>query len=489
MKDFIKKSYYSILIWGLIIGFSVLYFSLIFNINVTTDEIYSLNLFKMGVKGMIETTRGDIHPPLYYLYGYLFELISPQNIHLQKVAAIIPTVGAMALIATVLRKRIGDLSTLLTLLFFACVPCTMEYAVQLRMYSLSMFFVTLCGIFCYTAYTENRVRDWVLLGIGFVGAAYTVYFALVAVCFEVGILFLFIIFNMKNKPGRMKNFIICAVLAIIFYTPWIPIFIEQTTRVRGDYYLPPITWETIWGFFTWTFDLEIMPGFVYVFIVMLVAVGIMGIIHACKKSEDKGLIIAAFMSMLIPTLTTLAGVIVSLSQDPIYEGRYVIIEMMMLAIFFGVILGKCLEECRNQVLSRVAIALTAAVLLFTGAAQYYECFRQEYRNHLTQETIDFFADHLGPNDYVLYNYEAMGFDYRFYFPNDRLFYVRDFDFENTDYENIWFMSNLYEWPITDADCYTYWISYEYIGTYGVEDNNFDLYRYYHNDFPKIEVTQ
>lgn len=41
-------------------------------------------------------------------------------------------------------------------------------------------------------------------------------------------------------------------------------------------YLPPVKMETIWGFFTWTFDLEIMPGFVYLFILGLVAVGVLG---------------------------------------------------------------------------------------------------------------------------------------------------------------------------------------------------------------------
>lgn len=494
IKSYVKNNLYNILIWGMVIGLTLLYFSLIFNINVTTDEIFSLNVFKLKLPELFKTVATDDHPPLHYLYGHFFDLISSQNIPLQKVAAIIPMSATLVLIATVFRKSFGDLQALFTLLFFAAVPCTMEYAVQIRMYSMSIFFVTLCGLEAYLAYENNKVKNWILLGVATLGAAYTVYFALIAVCFECGILFLAIMINKDKRSTQIKPYIICAVATIALYLPWVPTFFSRTNNLRDDYFLPQMSPSVIWDFFKWTFDLEDIPGFVYLYLILLITVGIIGIICICKRTSHAKFIFIGFLAMLIPTLTTTAGIIISLSGSPIYTGRYVIIEMMMLAIYFGLVVGSIIQDnlveakmlnATGNMLSKIAITISIVFLLFSSIVQYAECFRQEYIGHLTEETIAFFDEHLGPNDVVLYNYEAMGFEYKFYFPNDRLYYVRDFDF-NSDYENLWFLSNLYEWPITDADCYTYWISYEYMGTWGIEDNNFDVYRYYHNDFPKIE---
>lgn len=506
-----------ILIWGTVIVFSILYFSLIFNHNVTTDEIFSLNVFKQKIPDIIATSSIDDHPPLYYLYGHIFDLILSQNIQLAKIASIIPAIATLVLIATTFRKKFGDLQALFTLIFFCCVPCTMEYAVQIRMYTLSIFFVTLCGLEAYLCYTENKKKNWILMCVGGLGAAYTVYFAFVAVCFEIGILFIFIIINSEKRKTLIKSFIISAIVMIALYLPWVPVLLSRTTTLSSDYFLPPISFSEIWSYFTWTFDLETVPGFVFLFIALLSITGIFGILHIVKKKKNYQFVIAGFCAMLIPTLTVAFGVIVSLCGSTIYTGRYVIIEMMMLAIYFGMVLGTVVEERLSGAAApedegassvekealpdavktmpstvktmpspvKMALGIAMTVLALSGIGQYYECFKQEYVGHLTDETVKFFKEHLGPNDYILYNYEAMGFEYRFYFPNDRLFYVRDFDF-NTDYENLWFMSNMYEWPISDADCYTYWISKEYIGVYGIEDNNFELYRFYHNDFPKIE---
>ena len=64
-----------ILIWGSVIFFTLLYLSLIFNNNVWTDEIFSMNLFKAGFGEIVLETAKDVHPPLYYFLGRLFRLL------------------------------------------------------------------------------------------------------------------------------------------------------------------------------------------------------------------------------------------------------------------------------------------------------------------------------------------------------------------------------------------------------------------------------
>lgn len=464
---FIKSHIWDILIWGLVAFFTILYISLIFNINVTTDEIFTLKLLKTDIPGIIRGTAEDVHPPLYYFYAYLFELISPQNIHLQKIATIIPMTGTLIYVAVAVRKYLGNAAAFFTLLFFTCVPCTMEYAVQIRMYSMAILCVTVCGFSAYMAFVKNRIHDWVLFVIGAVGAAYLHYFSFVAVCYEVGFLFLALIYDriiLKNKDNKIIRWLISVAVMLILYAPWMPYFYRQVTTVRESYWIPPIDGPTIWEYFTWAFDSEIVPGFVYGYIILLAATGLYGLYLIVWKKQTA--LIKAFLAMLIPTMTTLSGVLISLSKSPIFCGRYVIVAMMMLALYFGIIFGR-LSENENKTVKYVIPAIAVAFLLLSGALQYKECFRQEYRGHYTAKTVEFFEQNLGDNDYVLYNYEAMGFVYDYYFPSDRLIYVQDFDFD-CDYDHVWFLYTLNEWPVTQNDLIEHNLDMTFIDVYGVE---------------------
>ena len=104
-------------ILGIIILFTILYVTLIWNINITTDEVFTLLLFRENLSGIVAGTTADVHPPLYYFYGHIFELLSPHNIHIQKAVTIIPMTGALVYIGYVARKWIGNKAAFFTLLF------------------------------------------------------------------------------------------------------------------------------------------------------------------------------------------------------------------------------------------------------------------------------------------------------------------------------------------------------------------------------------
>lgn len=55
------------ILWGMVIGITILYISLIFNHNIWTDEAFTLQLLEQNITGILEGTARDVHPPLYYL--------------------------------------------------------------------------------------------------------------------------------------------------------------------------------------------------------------------------------------------------------------------------------------------------------------------------------------------------------------------------------------------------------------------------------------
>ena len=81
----------------------------------------------------------------------------------------------------------------------------------------------------------------------------------------------------------------------------------------------------------------------------------------------------------------------------------------------------------------------------------------------------------GGNDLVVYNYQAYYFNYKYYFPEDRLFYVRDVDLSQ-DFDEIWFLDTDFEWDFVPDQILPYNLQIEYVGHYGIEHNEFDLYR-------------
>lgn len=145
-----------ILIWGSCLIFTVLYASLLFSHNIWTDEAFTIQLLKKNLAGIIEGTAIDVHPPLYYLYLKLWITIFGNSLIAMKIASLLPMTGTLILGATVVRKRFGDVTALFYILFLACIPCTMEFSVQVRMYSMAIFFVTVCSLAAYDVFMEGK---------------------------------------------------------------------------------------------------------------------------------------------------------------------------------------------------------------------------------------------------------------------------------------------------------------------------------------------
>lgn len=284
MIDFIKKHGMTVMTWGLVIWFAILYVSLVFNYNVWTDEAFTIQLLKGNFVDITVGTARDVHPPFYYYYLKVFTAIFGDSLWAMKIASIPPLIATLALGPTVIKKKFGDVAGFLYTIFLACIPCTMEFSVQIRMYSIAILCVTVCGLFAYLAFDEGKKRYFVIVGIAGVIAAYTHYFAFVAVVVIVGLLFLAIlIWNRK----RFASWIIMAVGMIIAYLPWTPTFIRQVTTVRANYWIPEITAETIWGYSVWTFGLTISPLIVIVFLIMLKAISTYNIVKIVQGGVEK----------------------------------------------------------------------------------------------------------------------------------------------------------------------------------------------------------
>lgn len=459
------ERFYTIFIWVIVVGFTCLYLSLIFNHNIWTDEAFTLQLLKGNIHEIIEGTAKDVHPPLYYLYAKLFMVFFGESFLAQKIAVIIPMIVLLVVGATIVRNTFGNRASLMFLLFITCIPCTMEFSVQLRMYSMALLFVTLCGIYAFLTFESGKKSDVVMFSLNGILAAYTHYFAFVSVIFiTVLLLFAFLVW----KREKVYTWLISVLVMVICYLPWLPYFLKQVIRVEQGYWIPEITAQTVWEYFVWTFDLELIPGVVFIFLLVLKWISIFSVIQIDKHKNKTD--IYALLCMLVPMFTTIFGVIASEIRMPIYRDQYILPALGMLALFFGITMNKMRKEI---------VVFITMFLLFVGAVQYRECYRQEYHSTYVAQTEDFFINNLKEEDYIIYNWEAFGFIYECYFDAERLAYVDNFDFSE-DYHAIWFLCTPHEKEIPQETIENNGLIMENMGHYGIEHNEFDIYKIYRN---------
>ena len=165
---------------GLALIFFLCYLSLCFNNNIWTDEAFTIELLHSDFAGILKGTASDVHPPLYYLIAKCVTLVFGDSLLCLKLVSILPMFLCMSWGALIVRKRFGFRAAVLYLVLLGVIPCTMEYAVQVRMYSWAIFFITFMALWAYEAYLEQSLRFYAGIVLTSAAAAYTHYFAFVS---------------------------------------------------------------------------------------------------------------------------------------------------------------------------------------------------------------------------------------------------------------------------------------------------------------------
>ena len=460
-----RKNLWSALIWGSATVFTLCYVSLIFNQNVWTDEIFTMKLLEGGFGEIVEGTAKDVHPPLYYFVAKAAQIVFGKSLQVQKVVALVPMSLTLVLGATKVRRLFGDSVSFLFILILGCIPCSMEFAVQVRMYSMALLAVTACGLYaceCYFQKGRQHAGCWIGLVLSALAAAWLHYFAFGSAIVIQGLLFWALLIGNRKQ---LKKWFGAVFVMILSYLPWIGIFARQVQGVSQSYWIPPITPETIWGYFEWTFGIHKWSWPCLLAVALSVCAGIAAL-YGCVKKRRKD--VCALLFMAVPALTALSGVVLSLLIRPVYRDQYVFPSIGLFCLFLAIELS----HARKKKWIFYPVLL---FVLFLGAVQYLETWRQEYKSTLTDQTVAFWQEHVGENDIIVYNLEINRFCYTYYFPEDKLFYVRDVDLSQ-DFDAIWFLDTAYEWEFVPDQIIPYNLQIEYQGHFGIEHNEFDLYK-------------
>ncbi|MBD5444366.1 MAG: hypothetical protein HDR29_02320 [Lachnospiraceae bacterium] len=437
---------------------------LCFSSDIWYDELFTMGMVEHSYGELIAFTARDVHPPLYYCIGKfaldLCKLMFPlaDSVIIIKMVSVMPYFLLIIYAVTFLRKRFGLFVSGVFLFCILAMPQMSAYTVEMRMYGWALFFVTAAFFHAYEIICSGGsditrkyyVQNYVAILLYGLAAAYTQYFACVAVVMIYLCLLVWIVLcygksryqkshdgkssyvKTRDKAGykALKGWFGCVALSIIGYLPWLFVLISQITAIRDNYWILPLTWRSIGG----CVKFLMKPAFQNEMVNVVMAVVLFGIyaglivaygysvwkrragddVRSKADSENVDRIdFATFYYTMSGCLVlfglVLFGFIASIIIRPIFVYRY----MLPAVGCFWLCFAFCLDNLSGRVgnnyynIRILCSCIIATFVLIVGARDYRAFMgEEEYRAVLMKGTAQAISD-IDKNDIILYNFDQL----------------------------------------------------------------------------------
>jgi hypothetical protein len=195
------------------------------NQTIALDEMVTLTIAKGSFKELLlKLAPLDFAPPLYHLYCkaviQILTAVTPMTIITAgKLASVFPMIALVAVALTKVSKNWGRFCGGAFAFCVTAMPQMFFYGIQIRMYALAIFLVTMTFLFAFDTAKKPCAKNFILLAVFAVLGAYTHYYAVVAVAVIYLILGIWFFVHKQYKtlmPMFFSGFCVPALLA-----PWL----------------------------------------------------------------------------------------------------------------------------------------------------------------------------------------------------------------------------------------------------------------------------
>ncbi|MBR0270561.1 MAG: glycosyltransferase family 39 protein [Methanobrevibacter sp.] len=395
-------------------------------LGVWADEIYSLAMIKMPLNDFISYSINDVHPILYYVFLKIFcKIFYFIDLTLTgKIFSLIPILLIGILSITKIKKNFGMLTAGI---FFFCIcsmPRILTSALEVRMYSWGLFFITTSLIFAYEITNNPNWKKWTILTVLTILSIYTHYFSAIA---SFSIYLVMLIYIIRKDKKLLKNWIISAIICIIAYIPWLPITYGQILNVNTTYWIAPISINTVISYIYYIFS----PAYQAIRNNELASPTILGtllfvsFIYLYYRNKDEFTTNTLLIFILVPSI----GIIVSLISQPIFHIRYIIPVIGCMWLVFSIFLAKSFENLK------VFIPITILILII-GILGIFACMPIHNQDVATTEIEHDYISNMGENNVIIINYANAYFPlFKYYAPNNHHFMYNPSDSNLNDFLN------------------------------------------------------
>ena len=369
----------------LITATMLLYGSLINNLNLWTDEIYSVLMAKDSMADIWTLLlTEDSKPPLYYLYlkGVLSLFPAQFEIWAAHFGSVLLLILAQFFAATIVRHDFGDKIALWLIAFIMLMPYSLWLGFEVRTYMLSALLMMVVAVYGLRLLNNPSMSDFVKLGGFTLLALYTHYYcAIWLMFFYMGLLYFIVTDKKFNTIG--KPFILSSVIVAILFLPWLYVPLHNGSQISQSWYVSKDFVAFSWYFFINPITSELVQSAFFIATTFATSVFSFILLLGLWNIPQKKTNARALKLLLGSFIATYALLLVlSYTVRPMVTERYLKIFSLILYLAGAIIL----TQLKN--LQKAFILVSVIGFIFTYADIRATVFDKSYQN-LVQNIRDF----------------------------------------------------------------------------------------------------
>lgn len=421
------------------------------------DEAFSANTAHKEIGGILQVLYyWDNHPPLYYYWLKLFGTVFGYKVPVFHLASLVPFVIGIVLALTVVRKHFGMLPAAFFIMVSGLGQACLEYNLEVRMYALAFLCVMGCFYCSYRVIADGSRKTWAGMVLWALAAAYSHYYALVAV----GIMMFFtgVAVWIKYRGKTWIKGLLAIVAFFIGYAPWLYFFYAGLKNVSRGWWMTEIlgldkSLEIVMGG-------RRMNGIVFPLVILFLLVTLVvdssvfsvekGSVRlqkpSVKKWTDKTYAMAVGACTILGTLVF--AYLLSVVMAPMLAQRYLYplsaVAIVMLAVGSSRVLELMAELEKHfwkglELLTRLLLVLLLAVMFVMGIQNYRECYdNYEQQKVETDKTLDLIGTPGEDVKMVTNGVKHLGWTVLYYYYPDNE--IVNGDYNQADSDRFWYFT-------------------------------------------------
>lgn len=421
------------------------------------DEAFSANTAHKDVDGILQVLYyWDNHPPLYYYWLKLFGTLFGYKVPVFHLASLVPFVIGIVLALTVVRKHFGLLPATFFVMISGLGQACLEYNLEVRMYALAFLCVMGCFYCSYRVIADGNRKTWAGMVLWALAAAYSHYYALVAV----GIMMFFtgVAVWIKYRGKTWIKGVLAIIAFFIGYAPWLYFFYAGLKNVSRGWWMTEIlgldrSLEIVMGG-------RRMNGIVFPLLILFLVITLVADssvfsvekdgIHlqkpSVKKWSDKTYAMAVGACTILGTLVFayLLSVVMApmLAQRYLYPLSAVVIVMLVIGSSRVLELLALLEKQSwkgLELLGRVILVVFLGIMFGMGIRNYRECYDSyEQQKTETDKTLDLIGTPTQDTKMVTNGVKHLGWTVLYYYYPDNE--MVNGDYRQAEADSFWYFT-------------------------------------------------
>ena len=421
------------------------------------DEAFSANTAHKDVDGILQVLYYcDNHPPLYYYWLKLFGTLFGYKVPVFHLASLVPFVIGIVLALTVVRKHFGLLPATFFVMISGLGQACLEYNLEVRMYALAFLCVMGCFYCSYRVIADGNRKTWAGMVLWALAAAYSHYYALVAV----GIMMFFtgVAVWIKYRGKTWIKGVLAIIAFFIGYAPWLYFFYAGLKNVSRGWWMTEIlgldrSLEIVMGG-------RRMNGIVFPLLILFLVITLVADssvfsvekdgIHlqkpSVKKWSDKTYAMAVGACTILGTLVF--AYLLSVVMAPMLAQRYLYplsaVAIVMLVIGSSRVLELlALLEKQSwkglELLGRVILVVFLGIMFGMGIRNYRECYDSyEQQKTETDKTLDLIGTPTQDTKMVTNGVKHLGWTVLYYYYPDNE--IVNGDYRQAEADSFWYFT-------------------------------------------------